>query len=73
MRALRRWIRKVRCRAKYGRACPHGGHYGGRRRNSVTAAQTHARQPSKESKEEQHHAPAHRADKRLIDRARADA
>jgi hypothetical protein len=70
MRAFRRWIRKVRCRAKYGRACPHGGHVGGRRRNSVTAAQTNARKPSKE---EQHHAPAHRADKRLIDRARADA
>jgi len=70
MRAFRRWIRKARCRAKYGRACPHGGHFGGRRRNSVTAAQPNAQKPSKE---EQHHAPAHRADKRLIDRARADA
>lgn len=69
MRALRRWIRKARCRAKYGRACPHGGHYGGKRRNSVTAVQTHAHKPSKED----HHAPAHRAEKRSIDDARADA
>ena len=82
MRALRRWIRKARCRAKYGRACPHGGHYGRKRRNSVTAVQVHARKSAKESKvtkaskvskEEHHHAPAHRAEKRSIDRARADA
>jgi hypothetical protein len=72
MRALRRWIRKARCRAKYGRACPHGGHNGGKRRNSVTSAQTHARKPAKDSGES-HHPPAHRAKKRAIDRARADA
>lgn len=35
-------MRKARCRAKYGRACPHGGHYGGKRRSSITHAQTHA-------------------------------
>ncbi len=73
MRALRRWMRKARCRAKYGRACPHGGHYGGKRRNSLTAAHTHAKNLAKESNVEEHHAPAHRAEKRSIDSARADA
>ncbi len=74
MRALRRWMRKARCRAKYGRACPHGGHYGGKRRNSVTSAQTHARKPTKESKDSmEHRTPAHKARKRSIADVNADA
>lgn len=54
MRALRRWVRKARCRAKYGPACPHGGHYGGKRRNSLTAAHTHLRKRP----DEETHRPA---------------
>ncbi len=74
MRALRRWMRKVRCRAKYGPACPHGGHYGGKRRNSLTAAHTHVhKSPDEESDSKDHQAPGHRAENRTIDPTRADA
>gem|GEM_PF-4754292 len=73
-------MRKARCRAKYGRACPHGGHNGGKRRNSLTSVQTHARKgtkastESKESKDSsEHHPPAHKARKRSIADANADA
>jgi hypothetical protein len=70
-------MRKARCRAKYGRACPHGGHYGGKRRNSLTSAQTHARKQTKDSKDpkdsKEHRTPAHKAKKRSIADANADA
>lgn len=70
MRALRRWMRKARCRAKYGKACPHGGHYGGKRRNraSVTPTDTHARKEAKAAQ-----APAHKSRKRSIADVSADA
>jgi len=70
MRALRRWTRRARCRAKYGKACPHGGHYGGKRRNraSVTPADTHARKEPTAP-----HAPAHKTKKRSIADVSADA
>jgi hypothetical protein len=64
MRALRRWMRTARCRVRYGRACPHGGHYGGKRRNSLTHLATHAQSGTdeKDQKElKEHRAPAHKA------------
>lgn len=68
MRALRRWVRKARCRAKYGKACPHGGHYGGKRRNSVSSVQPQTLLPKDHGG-----AAAHRARKRSTDDANADA
>jgi hypothetical protein len=70
MRALRRWTRKAKCRLKYGKACPHGGHYGGKRRNRMSAVQplTHAGSDAKEHRE-----PAHKATKRASAKVKADA
>lgn len=60
-------MRRARCRVKYGKACPHGGHYGGKRRNRSSAVPpaTHAAKD--------HHQPAHRATKRTTADASADA
>ena len=75
MRALRRWTRKAKCRRKYGKACPHGGHYGGKRRNRMSAIQTHAQTHPIEEPDErkEHQAGAHKATKRSTAAARADA
>ena len=75
MRALRRWMRKARCRAKYGKACPHGGHYGGKRRNRMSAVQTHAQTHPIEEPDEHKEPPAgsHKAKKRATASDKADA
>ncbi|MEZ0579703.1 hypothetical protein [Nocardioides sp. MH1] len=52
---------------KYGRACPHGGHYGGKRRSSLTHVLPATTATSAT------HVPHHRAEKRSTADARADA
>ena len=53
-------MRKARCRAKYGKACPHGGHYGGKRRNRMSAVQAHE-QTHPINDEHKQHAGAHKS------------